>query len=154
MITDSLLVSALKVKLDKRGSDLVAKADLASSELNSGPLTFTPQLPASLVFPETKAAATPVATLPKQEERPREWSGEARAANIFLGHSMEYLADSRDLPTGRLSKLPEGNPDTQAMAILLEAKRQVYLSCPLKERRKNTFLGGWKGFERRRDRQN
>lgn len=85
--------------------------------------------------------------------RPREWNSHARAANTFLSHAMEYLADSREIHPGRLMSLDTQNPDGQAILILMEAKQRIHLSLPFIERRKGSILGGWKGFERRRDRQ-
>ncbi len=86
-------------------------------------------------------------------QRPRRWTPEARAASDFLAHAMEYLADSRELSTGRFTRLKAQNAESEAILILMEAKRQVALSLPFIERRKGLFAH-WKGVERRRDRQN
>ena len=88
-----------------------------------------------------------------ESQRPRQWTPEARAASQFLANAMEYLADSRELPTGRFTLLMEQTAESEAILILMDAKRQIVQSLPLVERRRSGLFSAWKGFERRRDRQ-
>ncbi len=89
----------------------------------------------------------------KYDNRPRKWTPEARAASEFLSRSLEYLAYTRELPSGRFMGLDAHSPDTEAILILMEAKRHVYQTCPYIERRKGNLFG-WKGQERRQNRNN
>jgi hypothetical protein len=65
---------------------------------------------------------------------------------------MEYLADSRELPDRRVFELDQGHPDVYALQLMMEAKYQIYLACPVIERRKGALAGLLKGKDRRRPR--
>ena len=88
-----------------------------------------------------------------ESQRPRQWNLEARAASDFLAHAMEYLADSRELPTGRFTLLMERSAESEAILILMEAKRQIAQALPFVERRRKGLFASWTGIERRKDRQ-
>jgi hypothetical protein len=91
----------------------------------------------------------------RSDERPRYWSVEAKAASLFIAHALEYLSDSRNIPTGRHTAMNRQDDIGQALEILLQARRDIYLACPFIERRsKNRLKGLFLGVERRKDRQN
>jgi hypothetical protein len=69
----------------------------------------------------------------------------------LLSHAIEYLTDSREMPSGRVTELSPEDPDVQAILRLMEARLRVYLDCPVIERRSvRGLLGVFKGPERRR----
>ncbi len=84
------------------------------------------------------------------DRRPRRLTQDACDATQVLTHSMEYLADSRELPGGKISTLDPTQPDVYALLILMEAKYQVYVSCPVIERRRNALTSLFQGKDRRR----
>ncbi len=84
------------------------------------------------------------------DRRPRRLTSDACDATQIITHSIEYLADSRELPNGKISTLDPTQPEVYALLILMEAKYQVYVSCPVIERRKNTLSSLFKGKDRRR----
>lgn len=136
----------------KPGSEKIT-AETIDSQIDSQMVEPATQRPAPLHLGET----TPVTVQwfnpaqHKYDNRPRQWTPEARAASEFLGHSMEYLAYTRKLPSGRFTGLDAQDPDTEAILILMEAKRHVYQTCPYLERRRGNLFG-WKGQERRKPR--
>ena len=83
------------------------------------------------------------------DRRPRRLTADACDATQIIAHAIEYLADSRELPGGKISGLDPTQPDVYALLILMEAKYQVYVACPVVERRKNTLVGFFKGKDRR-----
>jgi hypothetical protein len=87
---------------------------------------------------------------PIVDRRPRRLSAQACAADNLLSHSIEYLTDARKLPNGKVGRLPPEEPDVQAVMMLMVARHEVYMSCPIIERRSNTGLFGFfKGADRR-----
>ena len=83
------------------------------------------------------------------DRRPRKMTIEACDATLLVAHAMDYLTDSRELPTGKVMQLDQDHPDVYALQLLLEAKYQIYLCCPVIERRKSALAGLFKGKERR-----
>ena len=90
-------------------------------------------------------------TLPAREDRrPRRVSAEASAADNLLSHSIDYLTDARELPNGRVGRLSPHEPDVQAVMLLMSARHDVYMACPVIERRsKSALFGMFKGPDRR-----
>jgi hypothetical protein len=86
------------------------------------------------------------------DRRPRQLTPLAADAMQLLAHGMEYLTDSRELSNGRLFELDPSHADVYTLQLMMEAKYQVYLSCPVIERRKNALSGLFHGKERRRPR--
>ncbi len=84
------------------------------------------------------------------DRRPRKMTIEACDATLLVAHAMDYLADARELPSGKVLHLDQGHPDVYALQLLLEAKYQIYTSCPLIERRRSTLAGLFQGKDRRR----
>lgn len=74
----------------------------------------------------------------ESDRLPRQWTEEARMAHAFLSRAMQYLADSRDIYFTEANSLNTQKPESQAMIVLSEAKRRVYLDCSIKERRSNS----------------
>lgn len=88
---------------------------------------------------------------PAVDRRPRRLSAQAFAADSLLSHSIEYLTDARKLPSGKVGMLSPDEPDVQAVLILMGARHEVYMACPLIERRaKPGLLGMFKGADRRK----
>ncbi len=84
------------------------------------------------------------------DRRPRQLTIQACDATLMVAHAMDYLADSRELPTGKIIELDQSHPDVYALLLLLDAKYEIYTSCPLIERRKSTLAGLFRGKDRRR----
>ena len=84
------------------------------------------------------------------DRRPRKMTVEACDATLMVAHAMDYLADSRELPSGKVMALDQSHPDVYALQLLLEAKYQIYTGCPVIERRKSALAGLFKGKERRK----
>ena len=84
------------------------------------------------------------------DRRPRKMTREACEATELLEHAIAYLTDSRELPSGRVSELDPRHPDVYALLLLMEAKYQAYVDCPLIERRRSAIGGLFKGKDRRR----
>jgi len=85
------------------------------------------------------------------DRRPRRLSPEACAADRMLSHAIEYLTDTRALPSGRLEELNAEEPEIESLAVLMQARHRAYLACPVIERRKSRgLLGLFKGPDRRR----
>ena len=83
------------------------------------------------------------------DRRPRRMTIEACDATLLVAHAMDYLTDSRELPSGKVIELDQEHPDVYALQLLLEAKYQIYLGCPVIERRKSTLAGLFRGKDRR-----
>jgi hypothetical protein len=87
----------------------------------------------------------------EQDRRPRKLNVEACRGDDLLSHAIEYLTDARRLPCGRLSELSPEEPDVQSIVVLMEARRQVYIACPVIERRSGLHLFSiFSGRDRRR----
>ena len=84
------------------------------------------------------------------DRRPRRMTIEACDATLLVTHAMDYLTDSRELPSGKVIQMDQAHPDVYALQLLLESKYQIYLGCPVIERRKSALAGLFKGKERRR----
>jgi len=112
--------------------------------------------PATDSTPVPLAGITPrLALVQAESDRlPRQWTEQARLAHAFLSHAMEYLADSRDIYCKQVNDLNTQKPEAQAMIVLSEAKRRIYLDCPIKERRNNSLVATFRGYERRKKNQN
>ncbi len=94
-------------------------------------------------------AVSPISSSP--DRRPRRVTAEACMTDSLLSHAIEYLTDSREMPSGRVTELSPEDPDVQAILRLMEARLRVYLDCPVIERRSvRGLLGVFKGPERRR----
>lgn len=107
----------------------------------------------SIAHPEMPAPAAFAVTLPHREDRrPRRLSAQACAADNLLSHSIEYLTDSRRLPNGKVGKLSPDEPDVQAVMVLMSARHEVYMACPVIERRSKLRLFGMFKGPNRRDR--
>ncbi len=103
--------------------------------------------------PDTKSGLVFHPQAPVREDgRPRHVSKEATGAQLLLVHALEYLADARGLPNGRISQLDPAHPDVYALLLLMEAKFQIYACCPVIERRRSTLAGLFSGPERRKNR--
>ncbi len=100
------------------------------------------------VAPPTPALAVTLPT--RADRRPRRLSAQACAADNLLSHSIEYLTDARKLPNGRVGRLSPNGPDVQAVMLLMSARHDVYMACPVIERRsKSGLFGMFKGPDRR-----
>ena len=98
----------------------------------------------------TAQAAFSVSLPSREDRRPRRLSAQACAADNLLSHSIEYLTDARKLPNGRVGRLSPDQPDVQAVMVLMGARHDVYMACPIIERRSKTRLFGmFKGPDRR-----
>ncbi len=84
------------------------------------------------------------------DRRQRRLTVEACDGTRMVANALEYLADSREIPSGKISGLDPTQPDVYALLILMEARYQIYVSCPVVERRKGTLAGIFKGRDRRR----
>ena len=150
MSTDVFSLSALKSLPELKA----VKVSPASAGVPSKPAELA--IETALPLPAEPSAGLQVQLFERsrvaESQRPRRWTLEARAASDFLAHAMEYLADSRELSTGRFTMLRAQDAESEAVLILMEAKRQVALSLPFIERRRGLFAS-WTGVERRRDRQ-
>lgn len=133
----------------------VTASENATTAMRQEPVVTPAELPDSLRENRVTPEHSILAAHRKDDSRPRQWSIEAKAASIFIAHALEYLSDSRNLSTGRYTTLDPADPNAQAIEILLQARRDIYLACPYIERRSNSWLKGkFLGFERRKDRQN
>jgi hypothetical protein len=84
------------------------------------------------------------------DRRPRRMTNEACDATLLVTHAMDYLTDSRELPSGKVIQMDQAHPDVYALQLLLESKYQIYLGCPTIERRKSALAGLFKGKNRRK----
>lgn len=84
------------------------------------------------------------------DRRPRKMTVEAFTADSLLSHAIEYVTDSREIPSGKVTELSPEDPEVQAVVTLMEARHRVYLDCPVMERRSvRGMLGLFKGPEKR-----
>jgi hypothetical protein len=90
----------------------------------------------------------------ESDRLPRQWTEPARVAHAILSDAMTYLANSCEVYRKPANNLNTEQPEAQAMIVLSEAKRRIYLDCPMKERRNNSLVGNFGGYERRKKNQN
>ena len=105
-----------------------------------------------LLLMESARAASVVQ--PETESQRREKAEKARMAYDFISNAMAYLSDSRELHFNQVADLTQNQPELKAMMILVDAKREIYLDCQYKERRKNGLFGSFRSNERRKSNQN
>ncbi len=126
-----------------------------SPDRNAPPLQTHPETrkgaPTAAHHPVMATPAAAAVTLPYlADRRPRRLSAQACAADNLLSHSIEYLTDARKLPNGKVGRLPAEEPDVQAVMMLMVARHEVYMACPIIDRRSKTGLFGlFKGPDRR-----
>ena len=63
----------------------------------------------------------------KGADRRRRISAEDGRALEMLGHAIEYLSDEYSYEDG---SFPPGDPQVQAMQMLMQLNREIYFSCP------------------------
>jgi hypothetical protein len=125
---------------------------------NTNATSPNPDSPSPLVIHGVRSGLHSVRAAPgepfhslEQDRRPRKLSVEACRGDDLLLHAIEYLTDARRLPCGRVSELSPEEPDVQSIVVLMEARRQVYIACPVIERRSGLHLFSiFSGRDRRR----
>jgi hypothetical protein len=85
--------------------------------------------------------STPASTTARvQSNRPRRITPQAGRALEILGHAIEYLTD--EFVHQGIAMSP-GNPQLEAVQLLMSLNRQVYFECPetptLSQRFRNVF---------------
>jgi hypothetical protein len=102
-------------------------------------------------IPSPQQAAPEQAAPAREDRRPRRMTVEAMRTDTVLAHAIEYLTDDRQIPSGKVTELWPGEPDVQAILLMMEARHRLYLECPVIERRSLLgLMGTFKGPERRR----